>query len=119
QTASLSAGKQHRQSADRQFPQQLKVFAAPPSRRLGACPERSRRGGRPRLPPRLQETSVPFTLRSRTHVVNRALHPSLPRSFLQQSLLEFLLALDAVARPRHSLQALGINFLAAMDALAE
>src|SRR5580658_5736918 len=40
-------------------------------------------------------------------------------SFLQQSLLEFLLALDAVARPGHSLQTLGIDLFAAMDALAE
>src|SRR6202050_4610496 len=45
--------------------------------------------------------------------------PPLPRSFLQQSLLDLLLALDAVPRPGHSLEALGIDFLAAMDALAE
>ena len=40
-------------------------------------------------------------------------------SFFQQSLLEFLLALDAVARPRHSFQALGVDFFAAVDTLSE
>src|ERR1700684_1580678 len=44
---------------------------------------------------------------------------SLPRRFLEQALLEFLLALDAVPRPGHGLQPLGIDFLAAMDALPE
>src|SRR5947208_8957114 len=43
----------------------------------------------------------------------------LPRSFLQQSLLELLLTLDAVARPGHGLQTLGVDLSAAMDALAE
>jgi len=40
-------------------------------------------------------------------------------SFFQQSLLEFLLALDAMARPRHSFQTLGIDFFAAVDTLSE
>src|SRR5580698_474804 len=34
----------------------------------------------------------------------------------EQSLLGFFLALDAMPRPRHSLQTLGINFFAAGDA---
>jgi hypothetical protein len=34
-------------------------------------------------------------------------------------LLEFFLALDAVARPRDGLQALGVDFFAAVDAFAE
>src|SRR6202035_4693174 len=40
-------------------------------------------------------------------------------SFFQQALLEFLLALDAVARPGHSLKALGVDFFTAVDALAK
>ena len=39
--------------------------------------------------------------------------------FFQQSLLELLLALDAVARPGDRLQPLGVNLLAAVDTLAE
>src|SRR5271169_5313463 len=46
-------------------------------------------------------------------------HAQLPWSLLQQTLLEFLLALDAVPRPGYSLQALGIDLFAAVDALAE
>ena len=40
-------------------------------------------------------------------------------SFFQQSLLKFLLTLDAVARPRHSFQTLGVDFFAAVDAFPE
>jgi len=40
-------------------------------------------------------------------------------SFFQQTLLEFLLTLDAVARPRHSFQTLGVDFCAAVDAFPE
>src|SRR5580698_9067018 len=54
-----------------------------------------------------------------TKVATFAATLSLPRSFLQQTLFEFFLALDAVARPRHGLQPLGVDFLAAVDALAE
>src|SRR5215469_3410672 len=49
-------------------------------------------------------------------VPNRA---NLFRSLLQLSLLEFLLALDAVAGPRHRFQPFGIDLFSAMDALAE
>jgi hypothetical protein len=44
---------------------------------------------------------------------------NLPRSFLEQSLLQFLLALDAVPRPWHRFQPLGIDLFAAVDALAK
>jgi len=37
----------------------------------------------------------------------------------QQSLLRFFLTFDAMARPRHCVQALGIDLLAAGDALSE
>jgi hypothetical protein len=43
----------------------------------------------------------------------------LPVRFFQQPLLELLLALDAVARPGHSLKPLGIDFFAAMNALSK
>src|SRR5271166_2780905 len=43
----------------------------------------------------------------------------LPWRFFQQPLFEFLLALDAVARPGHSLEALRVDFLPAVDAFAE
>ena len=43
----------------------------------------------------------------------------LSRSFFQDTLLELLLALDTMPRPRHGFQALGIDFLAAVDAFAE
>ena len=43
----------------------------------------------------------------------------LPGRFFQQPLFEFLLALDAVARPGHSLEALRVDFLPAVDAFAE
>src|SRR5271165_3956775 len=41
----------------------------------------------------------------------------LPRSFLEQSLLQLFLALDAMPRPRNCLQALGIDLFAAVNAL--
>src|SRR5215475_952866 len=41
------------------------------------------------------------------------------RRFFQQALLEFFLALDAMARPRHRLQTLGVDLLATVDALTE
>ena len=44
---------------------------------------------------------------------------NLSRGLFQPSLLQFLLALNAVPRPRHRFQALGIDVLAAGDALAE
>ena len=43
----------------------------------------------------------------------------LPWRFFQQPLFEFLLALDAVARPGHGLEALRVDFLPAVDAFAE
>jgi len=43
----------------------------------------------------------------------------LARGFFEQSLLEFFLALDAVAGPRHGLKALGVDLFAATDALTE
>jgi hypothetical protein len=47
------------------------------------------------------------------------LQSDLPRSFLQHSLLQFFLTLDAVACPGDGFQALGVDFLAAVDAFAE
>src|SRR5580658_1357723 len=44
---------------------------------------------------------------------------NLPRSLLQQTLLQFLLALDAVPRPRHRFQSLGVDLFAAVDAFAK
>ena len=43
----------------------------------------------------------------------------LPRSFFQQSLFQLFLALDAMARPGHGIQAFGVDLLAAMNAFAE
>src|SRR6476646_7261533 len=43
----------------------------------------------------------------------------LPRSFLQNSLFQLLLALDAMPGPGNRLQAFGVDFLAAGDALSE
>src|SRR5580698_322442 len=43
----------------------------------------------------------------------------LVRGFLEQSLLELLLALDAVPRPRYRFEPLGVDLIAAADALAE
>src|SRR5580692_5712393 len=45
--------------------------------------------------------------------------PILSRSFFEQSLLHFFLALDAVAGPGDGFEALGVDLFAAMDAFAE
>src|SRR5262244_2156780 len=43
----------------------------------------------------------------------------LSRSFFQQTLLQLLLALDTMPRPRHGFQTLRVDFLAAINALAK
>src|SRR5580693_7287668 len=96
-TNSLSAGKQHRQS----------------------------RGGVavPRDPQKRAVTwksgaSAP----RKSSQINAGFSPgglALPRSLLQQTLLQFLLAFDAVPRPWHRFQSLGVDLFPAVDALAK
>ncbi len=90
----------------------VKAGVAPPSRRLSASARNhchSEQGAKPGEEPALSEAEGNPLLPS----VN------LPRSLLQQPLLQFLLALDAVPRPGHSLQPLGIDLFAALNALAK
>src|SRR5262244_596391 len=59
---------------------------------------------------------VTFSLQAKPRVVKTG---RLLRGLLENTLFEFLLAFDAVARPGNCLQPLGVDVLAAGDAFAE